>query len=289
MVFQSYALYPHMTARQNMAFALNLAGQDKAEVTRKVDDAARILELGPLLDRKPKQLSGGQRQRVAIGRSIVRNPKIFLFDEPLSNLDAALRVQMRLELSRLHKELQATMIYVTHDQVEAMTLADKVVVLNAGQIEQVGSPLELYHSPANVFVAGFLGTPKMGFLKGKVSRIDGQACEVELAAGTRITLPRVSPTLSVGGEVTLGIRPEHLELASEGQCQLAVTADVSERLGSDTFCHVVTDSGEPLTLRIRGDMSSQYGERLNLYLNAEHCHLFDAQGVAVTPALRAAA
>jgi multiple sugar transport system ATP-binding protein len=289
MVFQSYALYPHMTVRQNMAFALNLAGQDKAEVTRKVDDAARILELGPLLDRKPKQLSGGQRQRVAIGRSIVRNPKIFLFDEPLSNLDAALRVQMRLELSRLHKELQATMIYVTHDQVEAMTLADKVVVLNAGQIEQVGSPLELYHSPANVFVAGFLGTPKMGFLKGKVSRIDGQACEVELAAGTRITLPRVSPTLSVGGEVTLGIRPEHLELASEGQCQLAVTADVSERLGSDTFCHVVTDSGEPLTLRIRGDMSSQYGERLNLYLNAEHCHLFDAQGVAVTPALRAAA
>jgi multiple sugar transport system ATP-binding protein len=288
-VFQSYALYPHMTVRQNMAFALNLAGQDKAEVTRKVDDAARILELGPLLDRKPKQLSGGQRQRVAIGRSIVRNPKIFLFDEPLSNLDAALRVQMRLELSRLHKELQATMIYVTHDQVEAMTLADKVVVLNAGQIEQVGSPLELYHSPANLFVAGFLGTPKMGFLKGKVSHIDGQACEVELAAGTRITLPRVSPTLSVGGEVTLGIRPEHLELASEGQCQLAVTADVSERLGSDTFCHVLTDSGEPLTLRIRGDMSSQYGERLNLYLNAEHCHLFDAQGVAVIPALRAAA
>jgi multiple sugar transport system ATP-binding protein len=278
-----------MTVRQNMAFALNLAGQDKAEVTRKVDDAARILELGPLLDRKPKQLSGGQRQRVAIGRSIVRNPKIFLFDEPLSNLDAALRVQMRLELSRLHKELQATMIYVTHDQVEAMTLADKVVVLNAGQIEQVGSPLELYHSPANLFVAGFLGTPKMGFLKGKVSRIDGQGCEVELAAGTRIILPRVSPTLSVGGEVTLGIRPEHLELASEGQCQLAVTADVSERLGSDTFCHVVTDSGEPLTLRIRGDMSSQYGERLNLYLNAEHCHLFDAQGVAVTPALRVAA
>ncbi len=289
MVFQSYALYPHMTVRQNMAFALNLAGQEKAEVTRKVDDAARILELGPLLERKPKQLSGGQRQRVAIGRAIVRNPKIFLFDEPLSNLDAALRVQMRLELSRLHKELQATMIYVTHDQVEAMTLADKVVVLNAGQIEQIGSPLELYHHPANLFVAGFLGTPKMGFLKGKVSRIDAQACEVQLAAGPSITLPRVSPTLSIGSEVTLGIRPEHLELASADQCQLGVTADVSERLGSDTFCHVVTDSGEPLTLRIRGDMSSQYGERLSLHLNAEHCHLFDAQGVAVTPVLRAAA
>ena len=289
MVFQSYALYPHMTVRQNMAFALNLAGQDKAEVTRKVDDAARILELGPLLERKPKQLSGGPRQRVAIGRAIVRNPKIFLFDEPLSNLDAALRVQMRLELSRLHKELQATMIYVTHDQVEAMTLADKVVVLNAGRVEQVGTPLELYHHPANLFVAGFLGTPKMGFLKGKVSRVDAQGCEVELAAGTRVSLARVSPTLSVGSEVTLGIRPEHLELASAGQSPLAVTADVSERLGSDTFCHVLTDSGEPLTLRIRGDMNSQYGERLSLYLAAEHCHLFDAQGLAVSPALRAAA
>lgn len=172
MVFQTYALYPHMTVGKNLSFALDLAGGDKAEIKRKVDEAARILELGPLLERKPKQLSGGQRQRVAIGRAIVRNPKIFLFDEPLSNLDAALRVQTRLELSRLHKELQATMIYVTHDQVEAMTLADKVVVLNGGKVEQVGSPLELYHHPANLFVAGFLGTPKMGFLKGKLSRVD---------------------------------------------------------------------------------------------------------------------
>ncbi|MBP5059526.1 sn-glycerol-3-phosphate ABC transporter ATP-binding protein UgpC [Pseudomonas chlororaphis] len=285
MVFQTYALYPHMSVRKNMSFALDLAGVPKAEVQQKVNEAARILELGPMLERKPKQLSGGQRQRVAI----VRNPKIFLFDEPLSNLDAALRVQMRLELARLHKELQATMIYVTHDQVEAMTLADKVVVLNGGRVEQVGSPLELYHSPANLFVAGFLGTPKMGFLKGRISRVDGQGCEVQLDAGTRIQLPQSSARLSVGSPVTLGIRPEHLELARPGDCTLQVTADVSERLGSDTFCHVVTASGEALTLRIRGDLASAYGQQLNLHLDAEHCHLFDADGVAVARPLRAAA
>ncbi|RMT67737.1 hypothetical protein ALP43_04661, partial [Pseudomonas azotoformans] len=226
MVFQTYALYPHMSVRKNMSFALDLAGVDKQLVESKVSEAARILELGPLLERKPKQLSGGQRQRVAIGRAIVRNPKIFLFDEPLSNLDAALRVQMRLELARLHKELQATMIYVTHDQVEAMTLADKVVVLNSGRIEQVGSPLELYHQPANLFVAGFLGTPKMGFLKGQVTRVDSQGCEVQLDAGTLISLPLSGATLSVGSAVTLGIRPEHLEMATPGQTTLTVTADV---------------------------------------------------------------
>jgi multiple sugar transport system ATP-binding protein len=289
MVFQTYALYPHMTVRKNLSFALDLAGTAKAEVEKKVNEAARILELGPLLDRKPKQLSGGQRQRVAIGRAIVRQPKIFLFDEPLSNLDAALRVQTRLELARLHKELQATMIYVTHDQVEAMTLADKVVVLNAGRVEQVGSPLELYHHPANLFVAGFLGTPKMGFLKGTVSRIDAQGCEVKLDAGTSIQLPRSSPSLSVGSPVTLGIRPEHLELTAPGQAGVPVTADVSERLGSDTLCHLNTDSGEALTLRIRGDMISQYGERLALHLDADHCHLFDADGAAVSRPLQAVA
>jgi len=226
---------------------------------------------------------------VAIGRAIVRNPKIFLFDEPLSNLDAALRVQMRLELARLHKELQATMIYVTHDQVEAMTLADKVVVLNSGRIEQVGSPLELYHQPANLFVAGFLGTPKMGFLKGKVTRVESQGCEVQLDAGTLINLPLSGATLSVGSAVTLGIRPEHLEIASPGQTTLTVTADVGERLGSDTFCHVITANGEPLTMRIRGDMASQYGETLHLHLDPAHCHLFDTDGVAVARPLRAAA
>ncbi|MQT90249.1 ABC transporter ATP-binding protein [Pseudomonas helleri] len=289
MVFQTYALYPHMTVRKNMSFALDLAGVPKADVEKKVNEAARILELAPLLERKPKQLSGGQRQRVAIGRAIVRNPKIFLFDEPLSNLDAALRVQMRLELARLHQELQATMIYVTHDQVEAMTLADKVVVLNAGKIEQVGSPLELYHHPVNLFVAGFLGTPKMGFLKGKISRLDSQGCEVALDAGTRIQLPLIGPSLSLGSEVTLGIRPEHLNLAKPGDCTLTVTADVGERLGSDTYCHVITACGEPLTMRIRGDMASQYGEQLHLHLDSEHCDLFDAQGLAISRSLRAAA
>ena len=289
MVFQTYALYPHMTVRKNMSFALDLAGVAKAEVEKKVNEAAHILELAPLLERKPKHLSGGQRQRVAIGRAIVRNPKIFLFDEPLSNLDAALRVQMRLELARLHQELQATMIYVTHDQVEAMTLADKVVVLNAGKVEQVGSPLELYHQPANLFVAGFLGTPKMGFLKGTISRIDALGCEVQLDAGTRIQLPLSGPSLSLGSSVTLGIRPEHLNLAKPGECTLTVTADVSERLGSDTYCHVITACGEPLTLRIRGDMASRYGEQLQLHLDSEHCHLFDAEGLAMTRPLRAAA
>lgn len=289
MVFQTYALYPHMSVRKNMSFALDLAGVPKAEVEKKVSEAARILELAPLLERKPKHLSGGQRQRVAIGRAIVRNPKIFLFDEPLSNLDAALRVQMRLELARLHQELQATMIYVTHDQVEAMTLADKVVVLNAGKIEQVGSPLDLYHQPANLFVAGFLGTPKMGFLKGRIIRLDSQGCEVELDAGTRIQLPLSGASLSLGSPVTLGIRPEHLNLAKPGECALSVTADVGERLGSDTYCHVITACGEPLTMRIRGDMASQYGEQLNLHLDSEHCHLFDADGLALTRPLRAAA
>ncbi|NUU36710.1 ABC transporter ATP-binding protein [Pseudomonas sp. C2B4] len=289
MVFQTYALYPHMSVRKNMSFALDLAGVPKAEVEKKVGEAARILELGPMLERKPKQLSGGQRQRVAIGRAIVRNPKIFLFDEPLSNLDAALRVQMRLELLRLHKELKATMIYVTHDQVEAMTMADKVVVLNGGKIEQVGSPLDLYHHPANLFVAGFLGTPKMGFLKGSVTRVDSQGCEVALEAGTRITLPLSGANLSAGSAVTLGIRPEHLELAKPGDCTLQVTADVSERLGSDTFCHVRTASGEALTLRVRGDLASRYGQTLSLHLDAAHCHLFDANGVALARPLRAAA
>src|SRR5471030_2396885 len=179
MVFQSYALYPHMSVYKNMAFGLENMGLPKPEIEKRVSNAASLLRLTDYLQRKPKALSGGQRQRVAIGRAIVRNPKICLFDEPLSNLDAALRVQMRLELLRLHKELKATMIYVTHDQVEAMTMADKVVVLNGGKIEQVGSPLDLYHQPANLFVAGFLGTPKMGFLKGKVTRVERQSCDVQ--------------------------------------------------------------------------------------------------------------
>jgi len=287
MVFQTYALYPHMTVRKNMSFALDLAGDDKQDVERKVTEAARILELERLLERKPKQLSGGQRQRVAIGRAIVRNPKIFLFDEPLSNLDAALRVQMRLELSRLHKELQATMIYVTHDQVEAMTLATKVVVLNGGRIEQIGSPLELYHQPANLFVAGFLGTPKMGFLKATVVANSHQGVEVELASGRRLLIPRDGSTLGKGNKVTVGIRPEHLSLDDQGQ--LPITTDVTERLGSDTFCHVVAKSGEALTVRVNGDCDVAYGEPRWVALDVSHCHLFDEHGKAVAPLVRRAA
>jgi multiple sugar transport system ATP-binding protein len=289
MVFQNYALYPHMSVYDNMAFGLKMRKFERPEIDKRVRDAADILGIGELLTRKPRQLSGGQRQRVALGRAIVRHPRVFLFDEPLSNLDAALRVQTRLELSRLHKELEATMIYVTHDQVEAMTLADKVVVLNGGRVEQVGSPLELYHHPANLFVAGFLGTPKMGFLKGKVSRVSSTGCDVTLDAGATISLPFTNAQQSVDDAVTLGIRPEHLELAKEGDCQLKVVADVSERLGSDTYCHVRTSSGEALTLRIRGDLASQYGETLNLHLDSVHCHLFDAQGQVIRKALQAAA
>ncbi|KPY45360.1 ABC transporter ATP-binding protein [Pseudomonas syringae] len=287
MVFQTYALYPHMTVRKNLSFALDLAGQPKADVERKINEAARILELGALLDRKPKQLSGGQRQRVAIGRAIVRNPKVFLFDEPLSNLDAALRVQTRLELSRLHKELQATMIYVTHDQVEAMTLATKVVVLNGGRIEQIGSPLELYHQPANLFVAGFLGTPKMGFLQATVVAARTQGVEITLQCGATLLIPRSAANLVPGQSVTLGIRPEHLRLDANGQ--LPVTTDVTERLGSDTFCHVVASTGEALTVRVHGDCEVAYGEQRRLALDVAHCHVFDADGIAMGPLAQLAA
>ncbi|WP_296269542.1 ABC transporter ATP-binding protein [Pseudomonas sp. UBA6323] len=289
MVFQTYALYPHMTVRKNLSFALDLARVGKQEVEEKVANAARILQLEALLERKPKQLSGGQRQRVAIGRAIVRNPKIFLFDEPLSNLDAALRVQTRLELARLHKDLQATMIYVTHDQVEAMTLADKVVVLNGGRVEQVGSPLELYHHPANLFVAGFLGTPKMGFLRGTLNRVEAGSCDLQLECGTHLTLPQSAVGLSVGSSVTLGVRPEHLNVVSTDAGRMQVTADVSERLGSDTFCHVRGTSGEMLTVRVRGDFAPRYGDALTLDFDTAHCHLFDADGQAVAKPLQQAA
>jgi multiple sugar transport system ATP-binding protein len=281
MVFQTYALYPHMSVRKNMSFALDLAGIDKAEINKKVDEAAEILELGHLLDRKPKALSGGQRQRVAIGRAIVRHPKIFLFDEPLSNLDAALRVQMRLELARLHQELKATMIYVTHDQVEAMTLADKVVVLNGGHIEQVGSPLELYHNPVNQFVAGFIGTPKMGFLKGRVNQTSSSGVSIMMGCGHRFDLPFNGSTLQVGDEVTLGIRPEHITLVDANEHALKGTLSVTEHLGADTFCYVEADSGESLTVRAAGDYLGRFGQKVGLSMDLKHCHLFDQDGLAL--------
>jgi multiple sugar transport system ATP-binding protein len=209
MVFQSYALYPHMNVAENMAFGLKLAKIDKAEIKRRVDAVAKILQLDQMLDRKPKDLSGGQRQRVAIGRTMVREPKVFLFDEPLSNLDAFLRVQMRIEISRLHQRLQSTMIYVTHDQVEAMTLADKIVVLNAGRIAQVGPPLELYHYPKNQFVAGFIGSPQMNFLPVKVMRADAESVEVAMPGGSALQLPVDGSQVAPGDALTLGVRPEH--------------------------------------------------------------------------------
>ncbi len=254
LVFQSYALYPHMTVAENMSFALKLAGVSKAERDRKVAEAARILTLEDLLERRPKDLSGGQRQRVAIGRAIVRSPKVFLFDEPLSNLDAALRVRMRLELSKLHRDLRATMVYVTHDQVEAMTMADRIVVLRAGRVEQVGSPMELYRRPANRFVAGFLGSPRMNFLKH-------------------------------GEDGTLGIRPEHITLAAAGG--VGAKVEVVEHLGSESFLYLTTEAGEPLTVKTGADIEAQPGDRVHAVFDPRHLHFFAADGLAVPGASNA--
>ena len=233
MVFQSYALYPHMTVADNMGFALRMAGVGKAERMEKVRDAARILQLEDLLDRLPKQLSGGQRQRVAIGRAIVRDPKVFLFDEPLSNLDAELRVQMRLEITGLHRQLGATMIYVTHDQVEAMTMADRIVVLRGGRIEQVGTPMELFTAPDNLFVAGFIGSPRMNLLAAKVAAVDdtGVAVALDGVAESRIRVPRPNSGLKAGDAVTLGVRPEHFTLCEEGEpADIATAVEFVEHL-----------------------------------------------------------
>jgi len=254
MVFQSYALYPHMTVAKNIAFPLKMAGEDKATIDRKVADAARILNLTNYLDRRPGQLSGGQRQRVAIGRAIVRQPSAFLFDEPLSNLDAALRGTMRLEISELHHQLKTTMIYVTHDQVEAMTMADKIVVLNAGNIEQVGSPMELYKTPKNLFVAGFIGSPKMNLINGAVAAKQGAA--------------------------TVGIRPEHLQISTSAGDWKA-TVGVAEHLGSDTFLHVNADGVGPLTVRADGEISVRHGDTVFLTPDPKKLHRFSEDGRAM--------
>mgnify|MGYP006412227579 CR=1 FL=1 len=253
MVFQSYALYPHMTVRKNIEFPLRMAGLDKKERNKRVEDAAKALNLTDYLERRPGQLSGGQRQRVAIGRAIVREPTAFLFDEPLSNLDAALRVGMRLEISELHKRLGATMIYVTHDQVEAMTLADKIVVLQAGVIEQVGTPLDLYHNPKNTFVAGFIGSPKMNLISGN------EADKM--------------------GAHTIGIRPEHLSITKNTGLWHGVVG-VTEQLGSDTFVHLNCESfSESLTVRADSDLSVAYGETLYVTPDLTHLHKFDKNGL----------
>ncbi|WP_454774306.1 ABC transporter ATP-binding protein [Janthinobacterium tructae] len=279
MVFQSYALYPHMSVAQNMAFGLKLAGMSKVQIADAVQRAAQILRIEPLLERKPKDLSGGQRQRVAIGRAIVRKPDVFLFDEPLSNLDASLRVQMRIELANLHRELRSTMIYVTHDQVEAMTLADRIVVLNAGRIEQVGAPLELYHHPANLFVAGFLGSPRMNFLKGKIhSYVDGVAT-IATNAGGMLQAALTQP-LASGTPVTIGARPEHVQACAPG-ATAAITASVQavEKLGDISYLYVQVPGGdEPLVVRADADTDWAIGQSVALQVAPARVHVFDEHG-----------
>ena len=275
LVFQSYALYPHMTVAENMSFSLKLAGVPKAERQLKVLEAARILHLEPLLERRPKDLSGGQRQRVAIGRAIVRNPKVFLFDEPLSNLDAALRVRMRLELTKLHRELQATMIYVTHDQVEAMTMADRIVVLQAGVIEQVGAPMELYRNPRNLFVAGFIGSPRMNFLPASVERADALGVTLMLASGARIDAPAFAEA-GVGESITLGVRPEHIRLTDAGG--VAAQVQAVEHLGGESYLHVQTATGEALTVRVNGETEVRVDQTVHLGFDPRSIHVFNAAG-----------
>jgi len=280
MVFQSYALYPHMTVAENMAFGLKLAGASKKEITEAVQRAAAILQIEDYLERKPKALSGGQRQRVAIGRAIVRKPDVFLFDEPLSNLDAALRVQMRVELSRLHGELKTTMVYVTHDQVEAMTLANRIVVINKGMIEQVGSPLDLYHSPANLFVAGFIGSPKMNFLPCKLVSGDGETALVRLADGTAIRIKADAHGLAPETSLTLGVRPEHVVASAEPAPDAATgRVQVAEHLGDITYLYVDAPSC-PTTLTIKADPTNPLsnGDAAHLVFPADHCYLFDPLG-----------
>jgi multiple sugar transport system ATP-binding protein len=281
MVFQSYALYPHMTVADNMAFALRLAGVSRAERDAKVASAAKILQLEKLLDRRPGQLSGGQRQRVAIGRAIVRQPKVFLFDEPLSNLDASLRVQMRIEIARLHAELKATMIYVTHDQIEAMTMADRIVVLRAGVIEQVGSPLELYHYPANTFVAGFIGSPKMNLTPATVKGAQAEGVEVVLPGGGTAFIPVAPRDVDADSPCTVGFRPETLALASEGP--LGGVVAVVEHFGGETLVYVDVGDGHLVTVKTSGNTAARIGDQVRLSVNADEARLFDKDGVALTP------
>ncbi len=281
MVFQSYALYPHMTVYQNMAFGLEIAKSSKDDIDAAVRRAAGILELTPLLDRLPKQLSGGQRQRVAIGRAIVRKPKVFLFDEPLSNLDAALRVQMRVEIAKLHDDMGVTMIYVTHDQVEAMTLADKIVVLNDGRIEQVGAPLTLYHHPDNLFVAGFIGSPRMNFLETRVAEVSPEGVGVDLPGGGRVVAPVDAQAISPGAPVTLGIRPEHLTLGG-GDAGLTGRIEVVEQLGEAFLLHVRLADRTLFTAKLPGDSRLSAGAEVRLGVKGAFCHVFDADGQAMS-------
>jgi multiple sugar transport system ATP-binding protein len=291
MVFQSYALYPHMTVYENMAFGLRLQKAAKETVDERVRQAARILQIEELLQRKPRQLSGGQRQRVAIGRAITRDPKVFLFDEPLSNLDAALRVQTRLEIARLKQELGATMVYVTHDQVEAMTLADRIVVLNAGRVEQVGHPLELYRAPRNVFVAGFLGSPRMNLLNTVTEQVAPGRVTVRLPGGGHLAVPVPDGGDGVreGTQVTLGVRPEDVGGPERADAALVGELRVIEQLGAESYLYVTTEKGETVVARRPPGATEHAGERVQVGLRAAACHLFGPDGLALGRAAAAEA
>jgi multiple sugar transport system ATP-binding protein len=293
MVFQSYALYPHMTVYQNMAFGLENIRTPRAQIDAKVQATAKLLRLDALLERRPTQLSGGQRQRVAIGRAIVREPTVFLFDEPLSNLDAELRVQMRTEITALHQRLKTTMIYVTHDQVEAMTMADKIVVLRAGRVEQIGAPLTLYNEPCNKFVAGFIGSPRMNFLSVRVTGVGQDGVRVATDASS----PRDAAAIPVRGEpglvgqnVTLGIRPEHIHLRRSEPDELALSATIEllEQLGATSFLYCVLPSGEKLTVQLAGQVDKRAGEQVEVCFPANDAHLFaSTEGEPVLERLKA--
>lgn len=282
MVFQSYALYPHMSVKENMAFGLKLNGESKDVIEESVQRAAKILQMEHLLERRPKDLSGGQRQRVAIGRAIVRKPKVFLFDEPLSNLDAGLRVQMRIEISKLHSELKTTMIYVTHDQVEAMTLADKIVVLSAGYVEQVGAPLELYHHPRNLFVAGFIGSPKMNFLEATVSEVNpNKDVVLKLSTGTTVHAAVDGKGAKVGDKVTIGIRPEHFAQGNAGVDSLTTKVVLVERLGDSTFVFLESPVAKAgVTVKMPASSTVKVGEIISVGMPDNACHLFNQEGIA---------
>jgi len=284
MVFQSYALYPHMTVRSNMEFGLKVNKIEASERSRRIQEAARILQLEEYLNRKPGQLSGGQRQRVAIGRAIVKQPRVFLFDEPLSNLDAALRVQMRVELESLHSALGSTMIYVTHDQVEAMTLADRIIVLHEGRIEQIGDPLELYHRPKTLFVAGFIGSPKMNFLPVHLAGLEGSAMTLKYGPDATITSNIFVAPGSGNGELTLGIRPEHLTVCDVESGQLGAAVKVVEALGSDTYIYADLPTGEQIVIRAQSDTQVRRGETIGLHIEEGREHLFEANGQALARA-----
>jgi multiple sugar transport system ATP-binding protein len=283
MVFQSYALYPHMTVAENMGFSLKLAGRPKDEIKTAVSKAAEILQISHLLDRTPRQLSGGQRQRVAIGRAIVRKPKVFLFDEPLSNLDAALRVQMRIELSKLHEELGSTMIYVTHDQVEAMTLGDRIVVLNGGIVEQVGTPLDLYDNPANLFVAGFLGSPKMNFLAAQATSRRGSELVLKVGEAGQVSIGAIPDAKIPDGELTLGLRPEHLVICKPEE-GLRAKVDLIEELGDSTVIYAaLAGSNQIVAAKLHGHAKGglRSGDPLGIRPVPDTSNVFDSSGKAV--------